>query len=1031
MSEERDVQERGIRTAPLARFARFFPEGLKAAESRLIRERRKQALGTSAADSVPEAEELARRAGSTDDDRVGIALSGGGIRSATFCLGVFQGLAEKGLLRQVDYLSTVSGGGYFGGFFGRLCGRNWLRSTDTDEMPPEDEHLASEPNPMRRVEALLAQEDSWPMRYLRDCGRYINPNSSGDWGLALAMVLRNWIATLLVLWTLAFAVFLFGILTRSLFWSVTSLGWFGEGWLATRPVAGVWWSRWVVLPVGLFTLVSLPAGIAYWLTQAPWWSAFGLDYKRLRMEYFGPALIVLMSIGLMVLGPRHQFLDDQPWIPYLAALQMVLAALFLERARAKTARGDRRYGPRNVLARDLSRSLAACLALLGLVAIDSFGQSLFAGRQHTGAMGESVSFLSLLGGFLGLAAIAASGERIAQMMQRIPLFKNARAMAALTAIVVSGVLWGGFLLSAAYWAHSTAWDGREPGIEMVALQGDSLVLAPGALLRPADSTVADSSSTSGPDSVAGSTPAAVDAAIVGPGMALPGAVPWKTFVDRSGRDPDLSVTPHRMQTGVSFLIAAVLSLLFGYTYAFFNMSSLHSFYRARLSRAYLGASNEHRFGESKTNVGTPIQGDDVTWAGYRPWRNGGPLHIVNQTLNQTVGGTRQIESRDRRGQILAVGPSGLSVGVQNHARWGNLPAARAAAAQRATFDRKAAKKEAPYLRRAFRPITPLEVEARRFHAFGVPPVGPEALDRGHRYPEGAVTKVEKRTLGRNIAISGAAFSTGVGFRTRPWFTLLAAIFNVRMGYWWSVRPPRQRFEGTGHGPEEIGPLERMFEALLPVQTRLISEALGLFRGPYIDRWYVSDGGHFENLGLYELIRRRVPFVIACDCGQDADYGFNDLAVLTRHLRLDFQAELEVLDQDELTRLNVHPEIATLLRTPESFLPTPAGGEKSKGPRRADGHGLLARVRYRAEDGEPEPNPTYVLFIKPSVLGDEPEDVLHYQRVNADFPHQPTVDQDYDEAQWESYRKLGRAIATKLFVDVPASGAWRPYDMRAP
>jgi len=964
-----------------------------------------------------------------------VALSGGGIRSATFCLGVFQGLAERGLLKKVDYLSTVSGGGYFGGFFGRLCGREWLRSTDANEMPPQDEHLASEPNPMGRVEALLAKEDSWPMRYLRDCGRYINPTSSGDWGLALATVLRNWIATLLVLWTLAFAVFMLGILTRSAFWPIAPLGAFGEGWLATHPVAGLWWSRWIIVPALLFALVALPAGIAYWLTQAPWWSAFGLNYKRLRMEYFGPALILAMSLGLMFLGPRWGFLDDQPWIPRLAALQMILAAALLERARLRTARGNRRYGPRNVLARDLSRSLSAILALLALVTIDSFAQSLYAGRQHAGAVGESVSFLSLLGGFLGLAAIAASGERIAQVFQRIPLLKNARALAAVGAIVVSGVLWGGFLLSAAYWAHATAWDGREPGIEVVALGQDPIVIAPGALLRPdaePETPVEDPSRDAAAPTGSATSPLSFeDDATTPVTPSIPGAVSRDEFVARSGRDADRAVTPHRVQTGVSFFIAAVLSILFGYTYAFFNMSSLHSFYRARLSRAYLGASNKNRFGQSKTNVGTPILGDDVTWAGYRPWQNGGPLHIVNQTLNQTVGGTRQIESRDRRGQILAVGPSGVSVGVQHHARWGNLRAARAAVEQRSTFDVKEAKKEAPYLRRAFRPLTPLNVEAQHFHALGVPPVGPQELNDQHLYPEGAVTKVEKRTLGRNIAISGAAFTTGVGFRTRPWFTLLAAIFNVRMGYWWSVRPPRESLEETRHGPEEIGPLERLFEVLLPVQTRLISEALGLFRGPYINRWYVSDGGHFENLGLYELIRRRVPFVIACDCGQDAEYGFTDLAVVTRHLRLDFQAELEVLDQDELATLNVHPEIAPLLRTPETFMPKPKQGDPPKGARRSLGHGMLARVRYRAEDGKPQPEPTYILFIKPSVSGDEPEDVLHYQRVNANFPHQPTVDQDYDEAQWESYRKLGRSIATKLFSDAPGGGGWRPYDMRAP
>ena len=58
----------------------------------------------------------------TPNDRFGLALSGGGIRSATFNLGLLQALAQLGVLRQVNYLSTVSGGGYVGGFW-----TAWLR----------------------------------------------------------------------------------------------------------------------------------------------------------------------------------------------------------------------------------------------------------------------------------------------------------------------------------------------------------------------------------------------------------------------------------------------------------------------------------------------------------------------------------------------------------------------------------------------------------------------------------------------------------------------------------------------------------------------------------------------------------------------------------------------------------------------------------------------------------------------------------------------------------------------------------------
>ncbi|MBI3082268.1 MAG: patatin-like phospholipase family protein, partial [Gemmatimonadetes bacterium] len=79
--------------------------------------------------------------------KVGLACSGGGIRSATFCLGFFQGLAQHGLLRHVDYLSTVSGGGYFGSFLGRLFCRD---------------------NPSQRPEEVLKDSQSSPIRFLRE-----------------------------------------------------------------------------------------------------------------------------------------------------------------------------------------------------------------------------------------------------------------------------------------------------------------------------------------------------------------------------------------------------------------------------------------------------------------------------------------------------------------------------------------------------------------------------------------------------------------------------------------------------------------------------------------------------------------------------------------------------------------------------------------------------------------------------------------------------------------------------------------------
>src|SRR5262249_33743694 len=87
-----------------------------------------------------------------------------------------------------------------------------------------------------------------------------------------------------------------------------------------------------------------------------------------------------------------------------------------------------------------------------------------------------------------------------------------------------------------------------------------------------------------------------------------------------------------------------------------------------------------------------------------------------------------------------------------------------------------------------------------------------------------------------------------------------------------------------------------------VQTSLLDEFLGRFHGPARRRWYLSDGGNFENLAGYELIRRRLPLIVIIDGGGDPDYSFADLSELVRKARLDFNAEINFLQGQELTEV---------------------------------------------------------------------------------------------------------------------------------
>jgi hypothetical protein len=152
---------------------------------------------------------------------------------------------------------------------------------------------------------------------------------------------------------------------------------------------------------------------------------------------------------------------------------------------------------------------------------------------------------------------------------------------------------------------------------------------------------------------------------------------------------------------------------------------------------------------------------------------------------------------------------------------------------------------------------------------------------------------------------------------------------------------------------------------------------------------LSDGGHFDNLGVYEMILRRCRFIVACDAGQDPKFGFEDLGNLIRKVRIDFDISIEF----------DHP-IRILARD-------------DKGA----GHGLicaLAKIHYERVD--PGASPGVLLYIKPTLQADGPPvpyDIFSYSRTSPSFPHEPTTDQWFSEAQFESYRALGEHLVETL------------------
>jgi hypothetical protein len=228
---------------------------------------------------------------------------------------------------------------------------------------------------------------------------------------------------------------------------------------------------------------------------------------------------------------------------------------------------------------------------------------------------------------------------------------------------------------------------------------------------------------------------------------------------------------------------------------------------------------------------------------------------------------------------------------------------------------------------------------------------------------------EYLTLGQAVAISGAAADPNMGTHQSAPLTALMTVFNARLG-WWLQNPRADGWVGQGPG----------------LAWPLIRELLGRTdeRSRYV---HLSDGGHFENLGVYELIRRRCRYVVVSDAGMDSAFAFEDLARLIRLCLIDFGIRIEI-DVDALR-------------------PTAAGGT-------GRWHCAIGRIRYDDVDGGEIPGT--LIYLKASLTGDEPPDVQNYRALHPEFPHQSTADQFFDEDQFESYRMLGLHVGLTVFKE---------------
>jgi len=246
------------------------------------------------------------------------------------------------------------------------------------------------------------------------------------------------------------------------------------------------------------------------------------------------------------------------------------------------------------------------------------------------------------------------------------------------------------------------------------------------------------------------------------------------------------------------------------------------------------------------------------------------------------------------------------------------------------------------------------------------------------------------SLGTALAISGAAASPNMGYNSSPTLAFLITMFNVRLGWWLGNPSDNDRNIYGGEGPRiAIAPLLNEMAGNTTDQSKYV---------------YLSDGGHFENLGLYEMVRRRCRFIVVSDAGCDPDYQFGDLGNAARKISLDLGVA-------------IHFRGISKLKTRAEDDRDPCCDEKKEKERKAELAELpfhaLGLIDYpKADDGG---EPGLILYVKAGYHLDRIGNVgvRNYAAANADFPHQSTSDQFFSESQFESYRALGFEIADDL------------------
>lgn len=261
------------------------------------------------------------------------------------------------------------------------------------------------------------------------------------------------------------------------------------------------------------------------------------------------------------------------------------------------------------------------------------------------------------------------------------------------------------------------------------------------------------------------------------------------------------------------------------------------------------------------------------------------------------------------------------------------------------------------------------------------------------------------SLGAAMAVSGAAMSPTSGKTTRPLSALVLGILNARLGIW----------IGNPQSPASV----RRTKPPLGGFT-VLREMFGL-RAAFGEWIHLSDGGHFENIGVYELIRRGCRRIVVVDASCDPERSFDDLADAIRRARIDLGVKV-FRERDW-----------EIFGPSHNKAPTARFETSDVGPSSAPSFAALQNrswTWFEVDYGAGLPLGR-ILYVKPSIYYDEvlPVEIKQYWAESSQFPHESTADQFFTEKQMDAYRSLGE-LCMKDALRVLTPGAVDSHDVDA-